>query len=441
MDQLQAAQLVLLITQLQLQRRIIQLIEMEIRVMELEMEIEELNRPAPRRFWVKRWIKERDTLEPHISLFRDLQVEDNEEFKSYIRMDMATFNELVRRVGPRIQKKHTTFREPISVVQRLLLTLSYLAEGGMYRCKKFLSRTPHNTMSKIVKETCDAIYNEYEDEYLHCPTTPPEWLQVAERFQTRWQFPHTLGALEGKHVAKKCPKNSGSRFYNYKGFYSIVIMALVDADYKFIWIEVGSNGRSSDAQIFNDCDLSEAIINNTIGIPADDHLPGDERQIPYYIVGDDAFSLKTWLMKPFSQRCLTKEQRIFNYRISRARRIVENAFGMLANRFGCLLNTFRQTPENVSSIVKCCIILHNILRSQKPLAPGIVDEENENHDVRPGYWRRFQVMHDMEELERGNIGTRRARQQRQYLAHYLCSPVGSVPWQDEYIERHRLENQ
>ena len=87
MDRLQAAQLILLIPQLQLQQRIIQLTKMEIQVMELQMEIEVLNRPAPRRFWVKRWIKERDTLEPHISLFRDLQVEDNEEFKNNIRTD------------------------------------------------------------------------------------------------------------------------------------------------------------------------------------------------------------------------------------------------------------------------------------------------------------------------------------------------------------------
>ena len=113
--------------------------------------------------------------------------------------------------------------------------------------------------------------------------------------------------------------------------------------------------------------------------------PIDERLIPYYIVGDDAFSLKTWLMKPFAHRNLTREQRVFNYRLSRARRIVENAFGIMANRFGALLNTFRQSARSVISMVKCCIILHNILRSRRPLAPGVVDEEHNNHEVRPGF--------------------------------------------------------
>ena len=68
------------------------------------------------------------------------------------------------------------------------------------------------------------------------------------------------------------------------------------------------------------------------------------------------------------------------------------------------MNIFRQKKETVSTIVKACIVLHNMLRSRQPLAPGLVDEEDENHDVRPGFWRNFQVMQDMEEMTRGNIG-------------------------------------
>ena len=125
------------------------------------------------------------------------------------------------------------------------------------------------------------------------PTTPEEWKAIADQFANRWNFHHAVGAMDGKHIANKCPRNGRSLYYNYKGFHSIVLMALVDAEYKFVWIEAGSNGSASDAQIFNGCECKAAIQHNTIGFPEDDNLPGDDKPIPYFIIGDDAFALRT----------------------------------------------------------------------------------------------------------------------------------------------------
>jgi acetoin utilization deacetylase AcuC-like enzyme len=86
---------------------------------------------------------------------------------------------------------------------------------------------------------------------IQCPTTTEEWTAIAEHFEKRWQFPHRCGALDGKHVVVTCPWNTGSVYRNYKDFFSIVIMALVDADCKFLWIDVGSDGSSNDASICN----------------------------------------------------------------------------------------------------------------------------------------------------------------------------------------------
>ncbi len=93
----------------------------------------------------------------------------------------------------------------------------------------------------------------------------------------------------------------------------------MDGDYKFLWVDVGQNGSSSDAQIFNQCKLTEAFEDRTIGFPPEDALPKEDRPMPYFILRGDAFALKTWLMKPFSQRNMTDEQRIFNYRLSHGR--------------------------------------------------------------------------------------------------------------------------
>ena len=119
-------------------------------------------------------------------------------------------------------------------------------------------------------------------------------------------------------------------------------------------MDVGTNGSSSDAQIFNDCNLRSGIIDGTLDVSDAEPLPGDDRDMPYFLIGDDAFSLRTWLMKLFSARGLPDEERIFNYRLSRARRVVENAFGIMTHRFGCLLTTMSQNPETVTSIVLAC---------------------------------------------------------------------------------------
>ena len=83
----------------------------------------------------------------------------------------------------------------------------------------------------------------------------PHKKELEVEFRIRWNVPHALGALDGKHVALNKPKNSGALYHNYKGFFSIVMLALVDGQYKFRWVDVGTAGSCSDAQIFTTCHL------------------------------------------------------------------------------------------------------------------------------------------------------------------------------------------
>ena len=73
------------------------------------------------------------------------------------------------------------------------------------------------------------------------------------------ECPHAVGALDGKHIATKKPKKSGSEYFNYKGYFPLVLLALVNADYNFLWVNVGASGLSYDAQIFNCCKLKRRI--------------------------------------------------------------------------------------------------------------------------------------------------------------------------------------
>ena len=126
----------------------------------------------------------------------------------------------------------------------------------------------------------------------------------------------------------------------------------------------GTAGSCSDDQIFNTWQLKRKIEDGRIGFPDPAPVTQGGRDVPYFILADDAFALKTWLMKPYGRRMLTREERIANYTISRGRRVVENAFGILVSRFRVMLTTIELPPATVREVVFACVVLHNILRSQ-----------------------------------------------------------------------------
>ncbi|XP_048245223.1 uncharacterized protein LOC125376877 [Haliotis rufescens] len=174
----------------------------------------------------------------------------------------------------------------------------------MYTALKFGWRVPHNTQSLAVREVCQAIIEEYLDEAMTCPTTPEGWYEISDQFMEKWNFQHTCGSLDSNHVACKAPQKSGSVYYNNKEFYSIVLMAMVDADYKFLWADVVSPGASSDAQIYNESELKQMAEDGTIGFPTPDPLPNAYKDVPYFFVGEDAFGLRKQTIKTYTLCCL-----------------------------------------------------------------------------------------------------------------------------------------
>ena len=128
------------------------------------------------------------------------------------------FEHLLTLVAPLIEKRTTRFREPISASQRLALTLRFLATGESQQSLSFSYRIGKATVSKIVSETSLAIYNSLKQPYLKPPSSKEEWLSISSGFKDSWNFPHCLGAIDGKHIRKECPKLTGSYYYKYKGF-------------------------------------------------------------------------------------------------------------------------------------------------------------------------------------------------------------------------------
>uniref|UniRef100_UPI00358F14B8 uncharacterized protein n=1 Tax=Myxine glutinosa TaxID=7769 RepID=UPI00358F14B8 len=295
-------------------------------------------------------------------------------------------------------------------------------------------RVARNSISRFVPEVCEAIISAYKEEVMPDNIPEEDWLRISAEFETVWNLPHACGALDGKHIRIKKPADSGSLFYNYKNFFSMVMMALVDADYKFIWLGVGSYGSSSDGQIFNNSELLPMLEEGTLGLPPPSPLPHDDRDTPYFLIGDDAFPLRPWMMKPYSRRHLDHDERTFTYRLSRARIVVENAFGILVMRFQILLGAMQQVPETVDSIVLACTTLHNLIRIRQPAAlHHLVDEEDNSHNLVPGQWRQGMQLVDGVAGYQRNVGNAAGTAQRNYLKKYLNSEAGAVEWQENMI--------
>ena len=130
----------------------------------------------------------------------------------YTQMSPERFQHLLELVGPLITKKPCRSGEVITPQERLMVTLRYLAEGESQQSQSFNFRGGKATVSNIVRETCDAIWTAFHQTYLKTPTFPEEWKKIADGFEEEWNFPHCLGAIDGKHIMTECPKNAASAY-------------------------------------------------------------------------------------------------------------------------------------------------------------------------------------------------------------------------------------
>lgn len=276
--------------------------------------------------------------------------------------------------------------------------------------------------------------------FLQIPRSEQEWLQISNGFNLKWNFPHCIGAIDGKHVQIEAPENSGSVYYNYHGTYSIVLMAIADADYRIRYADVGCQGRISDGGVFANTTFYKKLIKNELQLPKPTFISekSQAQVLPFVIVADDAFALSPNLMKPFPGPHIKGSlERAFNYRLSRARRIIENVFGLLATVFRVFRKPIALHPTKVESVVLTCISLHNFLRRDAKSVrtytpPGTFDiEDLETGAITPGFWRLEdeRTLLDLQRIPRN--ASQEAKEIRKEFGKYFISE-GKVPWQDEF---------
>lgn len=215
-----------------------------------------------------------------------------------------------------------------------------------------------------------------------------------------------------------------------------MLLAIVDAEYNFIYANCGAKGKSSDSGVFQETSFYKAMAENRLNWPEPEPLRHDEPNMPFVLVGDSAFALTENMMKPCpGNHEVGNIKRIFNYRLSRARRIVENVFGIMCVVFRLFRNTISLRPANAEVVVMACVYLHNFLRRNKQSRAlstphGTLDCEDLDHNIVEGSWRREigpNILLNLEAL--GRPSTQSAMAIRKF-AEYFMSAQGSVPWQN-----------
>ncbi|XP_069810666.1 uncharacterized protein [Dendropsophus ebraccatus] len=378
--------------------------------------LKEEPRSKRRRYWVHPIVSARPERGQFYQLYTDLR-RYPDKFQNYCRMTIATFDPLLADLRPGLLYRDTVMREAISPEERLLVTLRFLATGNSFACLHYEFALGISTISSIVGLTCSAIWERLRAQVMP-PPQPEDWIRIAGGFEATAQFPNCIGALDGKHIRVKKPSNSGSLYFNYKHYFSMVLLALADSDYRFVVVDIGAYGSAADAGVFRASRIGEMLKSNHLGIPESRPLPGSSGPpAPFVIVADEGFGLQTHLLRPFPRRGLDDRRRIFNSRLTLARRYVECAFGILSSKWRVMQSALQLTPDKVKKVIQACVILHNYVRIHD--ATVITEEQ-------------MSAMQSAPIPLEGNLQGRPGSSGlavRDFYADYFLSPAGAVPWQ------------
>uniref|UniRef100_A0A8C3SEK4 Putative nuclease HARBI1 n=1 Tax=Chelydra serpentina TaxID=8475 RepID=A0A8C3SEK4_CHESE len=253
------------------------------------------------------------------------------------RMRKGTFMELCELLSPALKHQNTKMRAALTVEKRMGIALWKLAMPDSYRSVANQFRVGKSTVGAVVMQVAKAI-----TELLVPRVVTLGNVQVIVDGFAAMGFPNCGGAIDGTHIPILAPDHQASEYINRKGYFSIVLQALVDHKGCFTNINVGWPGKVHDAHqkiTFGDVEMP-------IGMPT-------------VILGDPAYPLMPWLMKPYTG-ALDTEKELFNYRLSKCRMVVECAFGRLKARWRSLLTRSDLSPKNIPIVIAACCVLHNL---------------------------------------------------------------------------------
>lgn len=272
-------------------------------------------------------------------------------------MNRETFDFLAQSLK-RVEKIDTNWRFAIPLRKRIAITLYALGSSSEYRTIASLFGVGRTTVGEIVLDVAQEIWKVFSTELYNF--YPPSQEKVDENVQgfDALGFPQCFAAVDGCHIEVNPPKSEAVDYFNFKGWHSMILFAAVDYRCRFIYINIGTPGRGNDSTVFENSKLKTQHENNDIFKINAKNLCGI--LVPVVLIGDSAFRLSSYMMKPFPYDVNNPQEKLFNLKLSSARIVVENAFGHLKARFRKIGRGLEVHIENTSIIIQACCILHNI---------------------------------------------------------------------------------
>ncbi|CAN0403282.1 unnamed protein product [Ascophyllum nodosum] len=290
-------------------------------------------------------------------------------FFTLFRMMRPTFKELVEELygttAPRAPENGNG--RIFNPCERVAMVLFRLGQGATIRATAALFEISDGYVTKYTPEVVQAVKKTMQLKYVAWPT-PSEQDYISKAFQKRTGMKNVVGAIDGSHIPIPAPSEAAQgSYYNYKGFFSVVLVAIVDNDGLFRWICAGAPGSCGDGEIFKWSRWYKKLI-------ADQSKPASSRRLitkGRVILGDSAFANCEWLLCPYDAPA-TRHQRFYNYKHSGTRFVVEHAFGRLKWKFMAMKNRMFFYLDSVPDVIVCCVALYNSILLHEGIGRGEV---------------------------------------------------------------------
>ncbi|CAM5147600.1 unnamed protein product [Eretmochelys imbricata] len=285
-----------------------------------------------------------------------LQVWDDSQWLRNFCMHKGTSMEFCDLLSPALKCRNTKMRAALTVHKRVAIALWKLATPDSYRSVGNQFGVGKSTVGAAVMQVANAII-----ELLLSKVVTLGNVQVILDGFAAMGFPNCGGATDRTHIPILGPDHQGSQYINRKGYFSMVLQALVDHKGRFININMGWPGKVHDVHIFRNSGLFKWLQEGIYF--RDQKITVGDVEMPIVILGDSAYPLMPWLMKPYTGT-LNSSKELFNYRLSKCRMVVVCAFGCLKGRWCSLLTRSALSETNIPIVIAACCVLRNLCESK-----------------------------------------------------------------------------